>query len=93
MVDLLLDAGAAVDARMADGTTALILAADKGRLDNIACLLAHHANVHIADRNGDSALSIARSSRARNATTPFYHDGSPDFWPHIVKMLEQAEAR
>ncbi len=88
MLNLLLGAGANIDAQGQGGWTALMLAVNKGRDENVACLLAHHANLRIKNSIGETALSMARVSR----TTSFTHDAGADFWPRLVKMLEQADA-
>jgi len=90
-IDLLLGAGADIDAQDLDGRTALMYAIGKGRPENIACLLAHHPNLHLKDTNGNTSLSEARACRETNTITPFNHDADTDFWPNIVTMLEQAD--
>ncbi|MCW3053061.1 MAG: hypothetical protein JWN14_2231, partial [Chthonomonadales bacterium] len=89
-IDILLRAGAKVDRQDDDGRTALMEAVEKGRPENIACLLKYHASVLLKDRAGNTALSLARANRAGNVTTSFNHEADEDFWPNIVKMLEQA---
>jgi len=92
-IDLLLGAGADIDAQDDDGNTALMYAIGKGRPENIACLLAHHPNPKLKNASGNTALSQARASRETNSITPFNHDADADFWPKIVTMLEQADKR
>jgi hypothetical protein len=89
-IDLLIGAGANVDLQDAHGQTVLMMAVERGRPENIACLLKYHANVRLKDRAGNTALSLARANRAADVTTPFNYGREADFWPNIVKMLEQA---
>ena len=89
-IDLLLRAGAKVDLQDNNGQTALMEAVEKGRPENIACLLKYHANVLLKDKVGNTALSMARTNQAGNVTTAFNHERDEEFWPDIVKMLEQA---
>ena len=58
-ITLLLDGGAAIDAvAVPDGQSALIAAAEKGRTGIIRLLLDHGANPDLADRKGNTALSL-----------------------------------
>ena len=57
-ITLLLDKGIAIDATDNDGRTAVIGAAEKGRTSIIKVLLARGANPDIADKNGNTALSL-----------------------------------
>src|SRR5450631_1409810 len=48
-----------VNARGSDGSTALLIAADRGKPELMAMLVKAGANPSIADENGDSPLSVA----------------------------------
>jgi ankyrin repeat protein len=63
--ELLLDAGAAIDARDASGQTALMLAAERGLAGMASLLLERGASPDLRDSRGESAL--IRASRAGEA--------------------------
>ena len=72
---ILLDAGARIDAQDVEGATALIAATQQtGDAPAISMLLARGANANLANKEGDSALSIAIA------------DENPD----LVKILARA---
>ena len=89
MLNLLLGAGANIDTQGKGGWTALMFAVNKERDENVACLLAHRANIRIKDSSGETVLSMARVSR----TTSFTHEAGADFWPRLVRMIEQADTK
>jgi ankyrin repeat protein len=66
-VSRLLDAGAAVDARAVDGTTALHWAARADRLDTLAALLESGADPRAADRYGITPLYLAAENGSAEA--------------------------
>jgi len=66
--EALLDLGALVDAQNDDGWTPLIVAAFYGKADVVSLLIRHGADQSIANRKGDTALSIARQSLEENVT-------------------------
>ena len=77
VVELLLDAGADVDARQHNGWTALQAAAQHGSAELAALLLERGADPHLAMDEGKTALDIARAQG---------HAA-------VVALLEQAEQR
>lgn len=81
VLDLLLGAGADINARDENGMTPLILAAYCGRPTRVAGLLRAGADVHLRDTQGKSALDHAR-----------LHP-EPDQRDAIVRLLEDAEKR
>jgi serine/threonine-protein phosphatase 6 regulatory ankyrin repeat subunit B len=68
-IQLLLEAGADVNATMTDGRTVLMMAADSGtdpnRVRIVQALLAAGANVRAVDQHGRTALSIATQRRGQ----------------------------
>jgi ankyrin repeat protein len=61
IVELLLGAGANVNAKNKDGQTSLIMAASKGHIKIAEILIANGAKVNIKNNNGWTALMIAAS--------------------------------
>jgi uncharacterized protein len=57
--NMLIFKGADVNARAADGTTALMLAAQNAKIDVVELLLAKGANANAKDNNGKTALEYA----------------------------------
>ncbi len=55
----LLSGGVSVNVTDHDGETALMEAADKGRVEAVKLLLKHGANVNAADHDGETALMMA----------------------------------
>lgn len=74
---LLLDRGAAIDARTANGTTPLMMAARQGHFAVVKLLLWEVADPNLKNESGASALSYAE--RSQNA--------------EMAKLLRQAGAR
>jgi len=77
VLGILLEAGANVNATDSEGNTPLIWAAKCGSANSVKELLAAHADVHIRNRSGATALSVAESQ------------GSTD----VVQLLDQAGER
>lgn len=71
---LLLDAGANVDARIRDprrnidGYSCLMLASSAGQTEAVKMLLAHHADVNIVGADGQTALRLAQNRRSAEIT-------------------------
>ena len=61
-LDLLIGAGANLEARDEEGTTALILAARAGKAEAIEWLLDHGADIHAKDKRNKTALDWAREN-------------------------------
>lgn len=59
VVNLLLSRGASVDAATDDGTTALMMATRRNRVDIVRILLAHGADPNKKDNSGETAVSVA----------------------------------
>lgn len=75
-VELLLDAGADVDAQgTLEGFTALMTAAAEGQLEVVELLLERGADPSLEDVDGDTALSFAR--RNGHAEVADLLEGSP----------------
>lgn len=64
---LLLDAGAPIDARDDRGMTALLIAAERGHAEMIGFLLARGADPEVRDRQGRTALDLAPDEATRRA--------------------------
>ena len=62
---MLLEHGADPNARMHDGTTALIAAALRNDADSTRLLLSYGADVNARDADGDSALDLAKTPEVR----------------------------
>jgi len=85
--------GARVNARQLDGSTALMYAVDKGRLENVSLLLRLRADPNLQDSNGMSATASAEDALKGNWETPFLHiDKAPRrrYWLHMVQLLRKA---
>jgi ankyrin repeat protein len=65
VVELLLDAGAPVDAVDNRGRTALMIAAELGHAPVVEILLARGADGSIADKSGKRAADLAANERVR----------------------------
>ena len=61
IANLLLDAGAEIDAVGEDGWTALMVAASHGHSDYIELLLERGANPNLTNKDGQNALQIAKA--------------------------------
>lgn len=68
IVTALLDAGANIAARDAEGKTALMYAAEGASLEAMRVLLAHGADAAAKDRKGETAASIASATGADAST-------------------------
>ena len=75
-IEVLLNHGAQINARMKDRKTALMLAALLGHTDTVKLLLKRHAEMNARDNAQDTALSLAK-----------VHEKGD-----IVKILEEAGA-
>jgi len=64
IVELLLAHGAEVDARDDDGFTALLVAAEMGRVDTVQTLLDHKADVNAKTNDGRAALYLTVRGKA-----------------------------
>ncbi len=73
IVQVLLEAGANVNLRNADGATALGWAANVGELQLVTILVENGADVNAADDNGRTALSIAED-RKDEELIAYLHD-------------------
>ncbi len=76
IVKLLLDKGADAKAVAKDGTTALMLAAEKGSLEIVESLLDKAADVKAVAEDGTTALSLAVASKKLNLVTEVLKDDS-----------------
>ena len=66
IVSLLLTAGAEVNAKNAEGWTALMYAAAKGYTDTVRALLSKNAEVATTNHEGESALTVATRRNDKN---------------------------
>jgi uncharacterized protein len=84
LVQLLLDAGAQVDAETTEGTTPLMLAARKGDEDNLRLLLRAGANPLRENAHHASALSLARMNGKKSLISLLEaHAAHPTFAPAL----------
>lgn len=81
IVEMLLAAGADINARDKYEMTPLILTASCGRPSRVATLLRAGADIHLRDVEGKTALDYARQHP------------EPEHCDAIVKLLEDAEQR
>ncbi|MCB1611425.1 MAG: ankyrin repeat domain-containing protein [Lysobacterales bacterium] len=72
----LVEAGADVDAPLADGSTALALAARQGHIDVLAYLLDQGAQVNLANRAGVAALALAADQEDGSALALLLRSGA-----------------
>ncbi|KAL5356263.1 ankyrin repeat-containing domain protein [Aspergillus floccosus] len=66
LAELMLDVGAEIDARDAEGRTPLCLAIEQGHYDTIEMLLRRGANIAKVDNGGATPLSLAVENRETN---------------------------
>lgn len=59
VVDALIEKNCDIDALNFDGRTALHIMVTRKRLECVAALLSHMANINIVDREGNSVLHLA----------------------------------
>ncbi|GBE60264.1 apical complex lysine methyltransferase [Babesia ovata] len=77
MVDLLLKANPhLVNIRSPEGLTALHIAADRGHLEVIQCLIKHGADIDAMDDNNDTPLLVAAAAGNRAAVTMLLRNGA-----------------
>merc|ERR1712168_634833 len=73
MVDLLLEAGADVNIRDEDGSTALMCAAEHGHIEIVKLLMQHpDINLSATDNDGLTALSVAMEAGHRDIGVLLY---------------------
>jgi ankyrin repeat protein len=77
MVTKLLDAGADINAKSAEGYTPLMTACNTGRTEVVQLLISRGANLNLRDENGHTAMGWAA------------HEGHID----LVRLLQQAGAK
>lgn len=63
LIELLLDAGADLNAQSENGSTALMVACRNGHIEVVKQLLARNANTHLQNQQGETALQIARKNK------------------------------
>jgi ankyrin repeat protein len=85
---LLVDAGAAVNARAGDGKTALALAIFNGNYDVASLLVDHKADVNVADAQRFTPLFWAVDRRNMETAPNFPWMATADPLPLIRKLLE-----
>ncbi|UJR14743.1 hypothetical protein I4U23_001734 [Adineta vaga] len=73
LVELLIRNGAGINLQDADGSTALMYAVEHGSLNIVKLLLAQpECNVNIADRSGQTAMTIATNKNRKNILVELY---------------------
>jgi ankyrin repeat protein len=78
LVELLLNAGAEINARSHSGSTALMIAAEYGRKDMVELLLNAGADVHAKKNNGIMALMVAAAVRNEKGIVELLLDRGAD---------------
>ncbi|CDR94558.1 ankyrin repeat containing protein, putative [Babesia bigemina] len=80
MVDLLLKANPhLVNIRSPEGLTALHIAADRGHIEVIQCLLKHGADIDAMDDNYDTPLLVAAAAGNRQAVSVLLRNGAVEY--------------
>ena len=85
-MELLLEAGADVNAAARWGATPLLSAVDRGRTEAVRMLLAAGADPTVTAANGETALSLARQKEHRDIVALLSED------PETVRTEREAEA-
>jgi Ankyrin repeats (3 copies) len=96
-LEILIKAGANVDAESSGGTTALMLAAQSGVPASVKLLLASGANAGKKDEFGKTAVDYARSGEENSLTEEQWPDPYggpiPDFRPKFEEIRKLLTAR
>jgi hypothetical protein len=89
-IQALIEAGAKVNGKSADGTTVLMEAAKSGNPDAVMVLLAAGADAHAKNDHGDDALEYVRLGRQNSVWTERNDDPFsvpiPDYWNKFKKI-------
>jgi ankyrin repeat protein len=93
IVELLLKAGAKVNARNKQGTTPLINAARSGTIENVRTLIHAGADLNLHDEDGHSALWYARENDDDETAGLLLAYGAYDDPPSAPEETEEAPSQ
>ena len=89
----LLEAGADVNSKNEDGQTALMMAAEHGRLRNVRALVLAGADINLVDAKGKNALMLAIENKERTTIRFLRSKGGPLRILRLLRMKMRSDGR